>query len=176
MKIFIIQCDNERIAISDAYGWIEVECLYKGEPTAGKIFDIIHAIGSLDDKAFGGPDWGDIFEDSICEFYRFQKVPLQKKIEFICGEQFKKSNEFKKINKDDEIFFLKTEYEKCYLSEIEPCYMAQAIGCQNCSSCYYQVGEKPIMSFEEMINSKRYYEVASDKLHIKALLYHEKWG
>lgn len=60
--------------------------------------------------------------------------------------------------------------------EIEPCYMAQAIGCQNCQSCYYQIGEKPISSFEEMINSERYLKIASDKLYVKAILYHEIWG
>lgn len=60
--------------------------------------------------------------------------------------------------------------------EIEPCYMAQAIGCQNCPSCYYQVGEKPIMSFDEMIQSKRYLEIATDELHNKAISYHNMWG
>jgi|GEM_PF-5792695 len=60
--------------------------------------------------------------------------------------------------------------------EIEPCYMAQAIGCRNCSSCYYQVGEKPIMSFDEMIQSKRYLEISTDELHDKAISYHNMWG
>lgn len=112
MEIYIIEYENERIAISNKYGTIEVECLRKihGKPhyTNAKIFEIINKIGELDKNKFRAPDYGDVFPNSICEVYWFKKIPTKQTIEKICGK-LQKTNKriFNKICDNDVLYYVK---------------------------------------------------------------------
>lgn len=174
IRVYVIECDEDRVAISSS-GWIEVQCNFTHQN--GEICELIEAIGEVNEEDFYGPDFGDIFKGSLCEWYTFKKTPKQKRIELICGERFKPTNEFNNEDGEYEILFLKTTWEKCYLdTEKAPCYMAESIGCQHCDLCYYEAEERPLMSFDEMVQSKRYLEIATDELHTKAISYYNMWG